>query len=765
MPASRPSSKQPRSKRRHGTPTAKRPLLKKLRAFLHDPLNLISLFFILLWTGFVFFKRPIGDYGVETDFYGDFVPTAKRWMDGEPSVMSGFRGPFYYLVLGVLGSLFRDYFLIGKLISVFSAGVGLRITGGLLRRFWTPKVGVYGTLFIVANPVFLEYTYRACTDMLFWLLFTASLALLFSGDPHRMRSWMFAGVLAGAAWLTRYNGGVLVPAAMLIALVTFRPLPRGIRPAMGFLVAWLLVIAPWSLYLWSQTGDPFWNRAFQNVAMEIYPSSASQGNQGNFMSEVGFASLIEVWEVYPAQFFQVVSTNLFEHLWQDIKKLVGIGWAGAALLGVLAGRRRWIRKELAGFFLVAVLMYTILLPVFYNQRFMLPLLLWWAFAVGVLGDFLGEQLNALTARIQTRGAPFLRNLVVLVLVSFVIFHTSRQMRESMDPEGNKAGATEILELATTLKGSGLTFGKRTPIAARKPHVGYYLGSPVIPIPLGTIEVLRESGAHYLLVSGIEVNWSISLHSLMVPEDLSKIPKQLTFLAQVLVPLPNNQARAASLYALKDPIPWLPPARTAPKRDTRVTEGMSRINSLRLRLARWYMLWDPVVSVDPLIRLMSEEAGGHAETLLLRGDLQMAERDPGGAMDTYNRILEEDPENKPATLRMATLQLLEGNAEASLQTMANYRSLAGEEFKTYLDVGIESVTRGHYAASIAPLQATVNEQDPRTFLTGMKLLGNSLTGLGWYPEARTVYERFLGFSPDDKEVKLALKSLEIAIEPE
>ena len=768
MPASRPSWKKQHAKRRSGTPSpaAKKPLTRKLRPLLRDPLNLIALFFILFWTGFVLLKRSIGDYGVETDFYGDFVPTARRWMDGQPSVMGGFRGPFYYLVLGLFGSLLRDYFLVGKLLSVLGAGFGLRIAGGLLRRLWTPEVGVYGTLFIAANPVFLEYTYRACTDMIFWLLFTSSLALLFSGETHRMRSWILAGILAGTAWLTRYNGGVLVPTALLVALITIRPLSRGVRPVLGFLAAWVLVIAPWSLYLWAQTGDPFWNRAYQNVAVEIYPSSASKATQGNFMSEVGFASLFEVWSVYPSQFLRVIAANSFEHLWEDVRKLVGMGWAVAALLGVAAGWRSWVRRETVGFALVAVLVYTSLLPVFYNQRFMLPLLLWWAAAVGVLGGVVGQRLGLLAEKAPGRVSRlFLQGLVVLVLGLFVVWSTHTQLRESTDLDGNKSGATEILKLAEALEGSGVVFNDLTPIAARKPHIGYYLGAPVISIPLGTTEALRESGAHYLLVSGAEVNWSTSLRPLLVPEDLSKIPKQLAFLARVLIPVGDDQFRVAALYALKDPKPWRPPTRQAPKRDTSVIKGMSRIDSLRLRLARWYLLWDPAVSVDPLIRLMSKEAGQHVETLLLKGDSRLSDRDAAGALDLYNRILEKDPENNPAVLRLATVHLLEGDLEEYGRLIKEYRTRAGKEFKTYLDVGIETMTLGHYAASIAPFQATVNEQDPRTFLTGMKLLGKSLMGLGWYKEARAVFDRFLEFSPDDDEVKLVLRDLEAITEPD
>ena len=49
-----------------------------VRAFLNDPLNLVALAAGLFWGVVALVWRPIGDYGVETDFYGDFVFYAKQ---------------------------------------------------------------------------------------------------------------------------------------------------------------------------------------------------------------------------------------------------------------------------------------------------------------------------------------------------------------------------------------------------------------------------------------------------------------------------------------------------------------------------------------------------------------------------------------------------------------------------------------------------------------------------------------------------------------
>ena len=54
-----------------------------------DPLNLIALASALVWGIVAVFHRPIGDFGVETDFYGDFARYSAQWIRGEPTVMNG----------------------------------------------------------------------------------------------------------------------------------------------------------------------------------------------------------------------------------------------------------------------------------------------------------------------------------------------------------------------------------------------------------------------------------------------------------------------------------------------------------------------------------------------------------------------------------------------------------------------------------------------------------------------------------------------------
>ena len=138
--------------------------------------------------------------------------------------MLGYRGPFYYLLVGVLSYL-GDPFLLAKMLSAVCAGIGLRLIGGLLQRAVGPTVAVAGTLFLAANPTLIQYSFRASTDLVFLALFAGTLALLFSPTAD-LTGLGAAGICAGLAYLTRYNGVALLPMGLVAALILVRPWKR-----------------------------------------------------------------------------------------------------------------------------------------------------------------------------------------------------------------------------------------------------------------------------------------------------------------------------------------------------------------------------------------------------------------------------------------------------------------------------------------------------------------------------------------------------------
>ncbi len=496
----------------------------------------------------------------------------------------------------------------------------MRLAGGIVRRWWGPAAGLAAALFLAGNSIIIHHSFRACTDLVFFALFLGTLTLVLRQPSPRPRIWAGAGALAGAAWLTRYTGAVLFPAGLLALVLLVRPRRRMLLSALAFAGAAFLVVAPWSFHLWRLTGDPFWNNNYQNVAIDVYASTPATAQQGRFMARVGFSSLAEVWRVDPPRVLSAFLANATHHVLEDAKQLVGVAWAAAAVPGfflVFVRRRRRLDAAFAG---AGFLTYLGLVPAFYDPRFMIPLLLWWSAGVGVTAAVLGSALRGSPPGEPTgqrdrkrrrRSAPIRTTVLawapVMVVLALTVPANLREIRAALDLHQWSASPLELVRLAESARRSGYTFDATTPIAARKPQIGYLLGAPVIPIPLGPLSRLREVGAHYCLVSGIEVSTYPSLEEFYRVSKEKAAAKGLTLVARVAVPVGNGERRLASLFAVNDPLPWKRPAPGPVVAEREVTPGLSRIDTLRQRLATWYTVWDPAQSVGRVLGRMSPEA--------------------------------------------------------------------------------------------------------------------------------------------------------------
>jgi len=702
------------------------------------------------------FGRPIGDYGVETDFYGDFVPTARRWMHEGPQVGNGFRGPFYYILLGVLG----QSFIAGKLLSVVAAGIGLRLLGSVAETFLGSRGALWAMLALAANAVFVELSFRAASDPIFFALFTGTLVLCLPASaspdnrkrkealpesPPRSWRWLAAGVLAGCAWLTRYNGIALLPAGLLFAAVFARPRITGIG---AFLGGWLLLALPWALFLWKQTGDPFWNTNFQNLAIAVFVPNPSVAQQGAFMKAVGFASAGEVLAVDPPQAFGALGRNLFVHVAKDVTTLVTWPWALVSLAGFALTWRRWREPPALVFMVAGVFAYLSLLPAFHNSRFMVPLLVWWMMGVGALGVALPELMKRKDLRL--RAFP----LTVTVLLAFVLWTHIREIRSSLDRASTKACPHEILALAREVRRLHLPIGETTPIAARKPQVGYYLRAPVVSLPFGNLEDLRSSGAHYLLISGAEVMLSASLMPLLDPRPGTPVPRGLTLVAKAYADAGAGLYRPAMLYAVADPQPYVPPRRVPerPARDTVV--GMSRTDTLRLRLARWRLIWMPDVPNAPLLTRMSAEARATPEALALEGDEKLMRGDRDGAKTLYLKMSAKSSSDA-AHLRLAGVAYLEGERARMTDELAHLTGQrAAHDWFVFAN---ELQAHGEFAAAIAPFAACLEADSSAA--PCYERLGQTLLQAGQRERAILVLREGLRRRPGDTALRGLLEKVE------
>jgi len=175
-------------------------------------------FIVLLIVSLLYHK--VGDYGVETDFFWGYVPDAKSFISGDLKI-DPFRGPLYPITLGLVNIIISEYFYSGVLIGIISASLLIALSFNLIRKIFSPAAAFFTVLIVAANPVFVQYTYSAGTDMFFNLLAVATLYFFFKDEKLNYKSLTFAGIIGGLSYLTRYNGVFLLGFVFIIFFINY----------------------------------------------------------------------------------------------------------------------------------------------------------------------------------------------------------------------------------------------------------------------------------------------------------------------------------------------------------------------------------------------------------------------------------------------------------------------------------------------------------------------------------------------------------------
>ncbi|MDZ4805632.1 MAG: glycosyltransferase family 39 protein [Candidatus Eisenbacteria bacterium] len=740
------------------TPTP-RPMLQK------DPLAISALLFVAFW-GFVALAfRPIGDFGVETDFYGDFAVYAREWAAGHPTLMNGFRGPLYYVLLAAFSKVVPDLFMVAKILSVISAGAALWFTSDLIRRIWGGSAGLVALLLMASSPTFIDYSYRACNDLVFLALVTGSLNLLFRTEGAVVRGFAIAGALGGMAWMTRYNGSVLLPAALIAAVLLFGRTRRTIVVAGSYIGGWILVGLPWLLFVQSRTGTPLWNKAYENIAIEVLSDDANRAQSTGFMSATNISSLKDVWDVDPGLFLSVMFGNTWDHLRDDALKLVGIPWAIVAMAGLLLGWASWRNRRALAFLATGLLTYLSLLPVFYNERFMLPLLPMWGATAGGVAWWLEQRVTSAPAprKKSSRGSTSMASRLRLTLFGalgvLTLVQTVMGYRLAVDPRRFGGMPGEYVALYHEARIRGVPFGPTKPIAARKPHFPYLVGSPTVGVPTGSLEHLRGSGAHYLLISGSEVAIYPSLASIWMTDKPEDIPTGLRLAARSTWQRSNGEMTGATLYALENPKPWTPRESSPFKLEKEIPKGYARIDFLRLQLAEWLLRSGALRDPDTFFRRMSPASLELTRSRLARATAAIRRSQLADAERLYRDVLLAEPTNRSARLGLAAVAHLGGRSAAHAEAVRQAFGTAPGEWPSLEALQRESEERLRLMEapqSLAAAAAGLARQPDADW--AHKASAYSLQSLFHPNEARAHVESVLKRLPDDQEARAMLKTL-------
>jgi len=460
----------------------------------------IALVYFAVMSYLTFRYHDIGGLGVETDFYVELVPQAKKLLAGAFSPHNyGAKGPVYSVFLAVFTLVFRDWFRAGLVLNIVSGTVFLFVAFRLFERVFNRVTAVLATFAVATNYVFLSYTYQAGSDLPFMALSALSIFFLFGSGGRR--DLALSAVFGLLAFLTRYNGAFVVMGTVLyLALGT----AGGGRDRLKRIGLWLAVFLaaglPWFIPNWLATGNPVHNDNYMNVMLEFYGSGKDGVSYENWTDALPkeFTGLGDIVLYDPVYFAQRLLRNAAGHFLSDMKMLVGRGTGVFVVIGMLlfpfagTGRKR-------PFFLAFGLFYFLILTlVFYNVRFSLFLLaVYLPFAVW---PFISERL------VKRLGNLTLVPLAAVALLTAVTAVTStgavyREIRDAPD-------------YLRDLRDLGLALDSAEPdktktIIGRKPHVAYFAGldARMFPQDIHSVPELtawcRENGIDYILYSGIE----------------------------------------------------------------------------------------------------------------------------------------------------------------------------------------------------------------------------------------------------------------------
>ncbi|HYR53047.1 MAG TPA: hypothetical protein VET83_10600, partial [Candidatus Dormibacteraeota bacterium] len=133
----------------------------------------------IYWTLQAFTIHRLGNYAVETDFYWKYGPAAQALRQGRMLIEHfDSKGWGYPLVVAAFSWLGLDLFRAGQVIGLLSACVTAFCVFRIHRKLLGSALAFLTLLLLLGNLTFITNTYQVGTDMFFFAILIASIALL-----------------------------------------------------------------------------------------------------------------------------------------------------------------------------------------------------------------------------------------------------------------------------------------------------------------------------------------------------------------------------------------------------------------------------------------------------------------------------------------------------------------------------------------------------------------------------------------------------------
>ncbi len=478
----------------------------------------------------------VGSYE-NSDFYSMYAPDAKRIAKGQfPE--NTFNGPGYPLVLSAVTAITGDYFVSGKWISAFSASLTGLSAYYLFRRLFGFRTAILAASIMLVAGEYALYSIEPGTDLMFLLLCVTTLFTITCASLGLWQKVILAGMLAGLATLTRYNG-VFLPTTIVTGIVVFncfgQPFLRRLQVAAAHLAGFLVVISPWLWLNYAHRGTLLSSTNYLNMAVEFYGYQNSW--EGFTQASTVFKSFGDVLFHDPKRFVLHYLANIAKSIKGSLSGeflLVPIGLMAVVAIPLalikLRQREIWV-------FLLSLFLYLLLMSFnVWETRYYLYVLVCYVGLASYLliatADWISDK-GWLSCEMTKVGVL----CIGLTIVSISALTSLRNIhRYITDQPYELFGASEYLK---GVSGSGVR------IVARKPHLSFMVDGKSVFFPMVKSleelhESLKKSPADYLVYDTMALRRRPELN--MLAEPVNTIPW--------LQPVYSDLQRSLVLYRIE-----------------------------------------------------------------------------------------------------------------------------------------------------------------------------------------------------------------------
>ncbi len=479
-----------------------------------------SVYFIVLsFISFTYHK--IGDYGVETDFYWEYVPQAKAVLNGM-LLIDAYRGPLYQAVLAVFSLPFSgDFFNAGIFINIICASLILLLVFKIIEIISNKEIALITVIFTATNQYFIKYSYSCSTDMLFMVMYFLSVFFILKSDLQDKKMILLSGLFAALAYLTRYTALSLIIVMLLCLSVQIikklrtrnlklnEELFLKIKNLFLFFVPVILLITAWGIFCLNYTGRFFYNDNFLNTAYTVYkPEDLSNARwsaeyAGNFHS---FSDVI--FTDFGLFVKRIFIENFTGYFVKDMSILLPwyLGIITSAGLVFFIFKYKKINSKTKFFFFLNFAFYFFTLLIFYSERFSLPVL---PFYIYLMSNILYFSFSKIFS--GKKGSVPAAGFILLVSILIINCYSGF----SFIKEDISSGPKDVLSAGEWVKNNYNDGLKGKKIMARKPHIAYYTNSVFIPLVSAysyeeLISKIIQSNTDYFFISTTELSSKFNL---------------------------------------------------------------------------------------------------------------------------------------------------------------------------------------------------------------------------------------------------------------